>query len=138
MMKTNQPVTLGELAKSTKIDPAQITANALDVYVLIILRIKIDTQQADNTFQRFDNFNAKYSPFGKSELRNVFLKTENHLKVKKKFFFFFACKTNFFIAQGRYFAEIIHELIRDMDISKYVKKEWRISIYGRSRNFFFF
>ena len=31
------------------------------------------------TFQRFDKFNAKYNPVGASELRDLYMKTENHL-----------------------------------------------------------
>lgn len=31
------------------------------------------------TFQRFDKFNAKYNPVGASELRDLYLKTENHI-----------------------------------------------------------
>jgi len=33
-----------------------------------------------STFQRFDKFNAKYSPMRSEKLRTVFLKTDNHLK----------------------------------------------------------
>lgn len=31
------------------------------------------------TFQRFDKFNAKYNPVGASELRDLYMKTENHI-----------------------------------------------------------
>lgn len=31
------------------------------------------------TFQRFDKFNAKYNPVGASELRDLYLKTENYI-----------------------------------------------------------
>jgi hypothetical protein len=40
--------------------------------------------QADNTFNRFDNFNSKYNPFGKSELRDVFLKVSSLLGARIK------------------------------------------------------
>jgi len=33
--------------------------------------------QDRNTFHRFDKFNAKYNPIGESQLREVFLKTDN-------------------------------------------------------------
>ena len=33
--------------------------------------------QGRQTFQRFDKFNAKYNPVGASELRDLYLKTEN-------------------------------------------------------------
>lgn len=35
--------------------------------------------QGRQTFQRFDKFNAKYNPVGASELRDLYLKTENHI-----------------------------------------------------------
>ncbi len=35
--------------------------------------------QGRQTFQRFDKFNAKYNPVGASELRDLYMKTENHL-----------------------------------------------------------
>lgn len=33
--------------------------------------------QGRQTFHRFDKFNAKYNPVGASELRDLYLKTEN-------------------------------------------------------------
>lgn len=33
--------------------------------------------QGRQTFQRFDKFNAKYNPVGASELRDLYLKSEN-------------------------------------------------------------
>lgn len=35
--------------------------------------------QGRQTFQRFDKFNAKYNPVGASELRDLYLKTENYI-----------------------------------------------------------
>lgn len=35
--------------------------------------------QGRQTFQRFDKFNAKYNPVGASELRDLYMKTENHI-----------------------------------------------------------
>ena len=66
------------------------------------------------TFARFDKFNLKYNPLGKSKLREIFIKTDNLL-----------C--------GRYFAEITQELFDDLAFSKYQKAEYRISIYGRKK-----
>jgi AMP deaminase len=71
----------------------------------------IEMWQADNTFRRFDTFNAKYNPFGLAELRNIFLKTDNYIN-------------------GRYFAELTKELFEQLDTLKYVKTEYRLSIYG--------
>mmetsp|Transcript_101251 Transcript_101251/g.201180 ORF Transcript_101251/g.201180 Transcript_101251/m.201180 type:complete len:753 (+) Transcript_101251:3-2261(+) len=70
---------------------------------------------ADQTvFHRFDRFNQKYSPLNQPDLRTVFLKTDN-------------------IMGGRYLAEITRELLDDLEESKYQHAEWRLSIYGRSR-----
>lgn len=33
--------------------------------------------QGRQTFHRFDKFNSKYNPVGASELREIFLKTDN-------------------------------------------------------------
>ena len=35
---------------------------------------------AGTCFQRFDLFNQKYNPFGQACLRDVFLKTDNHIQ----------------------------------------------------------
>ncbi|CDJ66749.1 adenosine monophosphate deaminase, putative [Eimeria necatrix] len=50
-------------------------------------------------FQRFDLFNQKYNPFGQARLRDVFLKTDNHIK-------------------GRFLAELTQEVIADLDDRK--------------------
>lgn len=44
--------------------------------------------QDRNTFHRFDKFNSKYNPIGESILREIFIKTDNHV-------------------EGKYFAHII-------------------------------
>lgn len=36
----------------------------------------LDMHAHQNSFHRFDNFNAKYSPVGESRLREIFLKTD--------------------------------------------------------------
>ena len=61
---------------------------------------------------RFDRFNLKYSPAGQSRLREIFLKTDNHIG-------------------GRYLADITKEVMGDLEASKYQLVEWRVSIYGR-------
>ncbi|NXX59580.1 AMPD1 deaminase, partial [Scopus umbretta] len=65
------------------------------------------------TFQRFDKFNDKYNPVGASELRDLYLKTENAIN-------------------GEYFATIIKEVGSDLEDAKYQHAEPRLSIYGRS------
>jgi AMP deaminase len=42
-------------------------------------------------------------------------------------------KTDNFI-EGRYFAQLIKEVILDLEESKYQNSELRISVYGRSKN----
>jgi len=73
----------------------------------------LDVHADRNTFHRFDKFNAKYNPIGESRLREIFLKTDNYI-------------------QGRYFAQILKEVLCDLDESKYQNAELRLSIYGRN------
>lgn len=39
----------------------------------------VSRSQGRQTFHRFDKFNSKYNPVGASELRDLYLKTENFL-----------------------------------------------------------
>lgn len=75
----------------------------------------LDVHADRNTFHRFDKFNAKYNPIGESRLREIFLKTDNYI-------------------QGKYFAQILKEVLYDLDESKYQNAELRLSIYGRNRS----
>ncbi|XP_046852479.1 AMP deaminase 2-like isoform X2 [Xenia sp. Carnegie-2017] len=75
----------------------------------------LDVHAGHQTFHRFDKFNSKYNPVGESRLREIFMKTDNFI-------------------QGRYFAELIKEVISDLEESKYQNAELRISIYGRSKD----
>ncbi|XP_036415167.1 AMP deaminase 2 isoform X2 [Colossoma macropomum] len=75
----------------------------------------LDMHADRNTFHRFDKFNSKYNPIGESILREIFIKTDNHI-------------------QGKYFAHIIKEVMSDLEESKYQNAELRLSIYGRSRD----
>lgn len=75
----------------------------------------LDVHADRNTFHRFDKFNAKYNPIGESRLREIFLKTDNFI-------------------QGRYFGQILKEVLYDLDESKYQNAELRLSIYGRNRH----
>lgn len=68
-----------------------------------------------STFRRFDKFNLKYNPLGDASLREIFLKTDNFI-------------------EGRYLAELTQELFADLEESKYVHTEYRLSVYGRSRD----
>ncbi|XP_067937860.1 AMP deaminase 2-like isoform X2 [Watersipora subatra] len=85
----------------------------VDVYDLSV--DVLDVHCGRNTFHRFDKFNAKYNPIGASIVRDIFMKTSNDI-------------------QGRYFAEIMKEVMSDLEESKYQSAECRLSIYGRSRS----
>ncbi|KAL8596222.1 AMP deaminase 2 [Nucella lapillus] len=73
----------------------------------------LDVHADRNTFHRFDKFNAKYNPIGESRLREIFIKTDNYI-------------------EGKYFADIMKEVLNDLEESKYQNAEFRLSIYGRS------
>uniref|UniRef100_A0A672PMM0 AMP deaminase n=1 Tax=Sinocyclocheilus grahami TaxID=75366 RepID=A0A672PMM0_SINGR len=73
----------------------------------------LDMHADRNTFHRFDKFNSKYNPIGESILREIFIKTDNHI-------------------HGKYFGHIVKEVMSDLEESKYQNAELRLSIYGRS------
>ncbi|XP_067677001.1 AMP deaminase 2-like isoform X1 [Haliotis asinina] len=75
----------------------------------------LDVHADRNTFHRFDKFNAKYNPIGESRLREIFIKTDNYIN-------------------GKYFGQVIKEVMSDLEESKYQNAEYRLSIYGRSRD----
>ncbi|VDM32060.1 unnamed protein product [Hydatigera taeniaeformis] len=100
---TGEPITLKQLMEQLGISAYDMNIDNLDVH-------------ADrNTFHRFDKFNAKYNPIGQSQLREVFLKTDNYSK-------------------GAFFAHVLKEVFSDLEESKYQNAEPRLSIYGRSRH----
>ncbi|CAF0916390.1 unnamed protein product [Adineta steineri] len=87
-------------------DELRITAYDLSVDMLGV--------HADrNTFQRFDRFNAKYNPLGQSALREIFIKTDNYI-------------------DGVFFADLLKEVMGDLEESKYQHAELRLSVYGKS------
>ncbi|XP_029315750.1 AMP deaminase 3 [Cottoperca gobio] len=99
--KAGQEMTLKQVFHSLNKDPYDLTVDSLDVHA------------GRQTFHRFDKFNSKYNPVGASELREIFLKTDN-------------------LMNGEYFARIIKEVAHDLEESKYQHAEPRVSIYGRS------
>uniref|UniRef100_A0A8C8ZT46 AMP deaminase n=1 Tax=Prolemur simus TaxID=1328070 RepID=A0A8C8ZT46_PROSS len=98
---TEKNLTLKELFTKLKMHPYDLTVDSLDVHA------------GRQTFQRFDKFNDKYNPVGASELRDLYLKTDNYIN-------------------GEYFATIIKEVGADLVDAKYQHAEPRLSIYGRS------
>uniref|UniRef100_A0A4W3KH46 AMP deaminase n=1 Tax=Callorhinchus milii TaxID=7868 RepID=A0A4W3KH46_CALMI len=101
--KRGEKITLRELFANLKMDPYDLTVDSLDVHA------------GRQTFHRFDKFNSKYNPVGASELRDLYLKTDNYMN-------------------GEYFARIIKEVAHELEESKYQHAEPRLSIYGRSPN----
>uniref|UniRef100_A0AAR2J646 AMP deaminase n=2 Tax=Pygocentrus nattereri TaxID=42514 RepID=A0AAR2J646_PYGNA len=99
--KAGQRLTLKQVFNNLNMDPYDLTVDSLDVHA------------GRQTFHRFDKFNSKYNPVGASELREIYLKTDNHIK-------------------GEYFARLIKEVAHDLEESKYQHAEPRLSIYGRS------
>lgn len=73
-----------------------------------------------SVYQRFDNFNSKYSPFKLAQIRKIFLKVEN-------------------VIEGRYFAELTKSVFKRLEQSKGHNSaaEMRLSIYGMERHEWF-
>ncbi|KAK6319203.1 hypothetical protein J4Q44_G00104140 [Coregonus suidteri] len=102
-MEHGRGQTLMEVFESMNLTAFDLSVDTLDMH-------------ADrNTFHRFDKFNAKYNPIGESILREIFIKTDNHI-------------------EGKYFGHMIKEVMADLEESKYQNVELRLSIYGRSRD----
>ncbi|XP_043980880.1 AMP deaminase 3b isoform X2 [Gambusia affinis] len=99
--KGNQKITLKEVFRKLNMDPYDLTVDSLDVHA------------GRQTFHRFDKFNSKYNPVGASELREIYLKTDNYIK-------------------GEYFALLVKEVAAELEDSQYHYAEPRLSIYGRS------
>ncbi|EYC15693.1 hypothetical protein Y032_0036g3301 [Ancylostoma ceylanicum] len=85
----------------------------IDAYDLSVDMLDVHADR--NTFHRFDKFNTKYNPVGESTLREIFIKTDNYVG-------------------GKYFAEVLKEVLSDLEDSKYQHAEPRLSIYGRSKD----
>lgn len=99
--KNGEKMSLAQVFASLNLTAYDLSVDMLDVH-------------ADrNTFHRFDKFNAKYNPVGESQLREVFLKTDNYV-------------------EGKYFGHIIKEVMADLEESKYQNAELRLSVYGKS------
>lgn len=98
--------TLNEVFQQAGLDHDHLTIDAFNVL-------------ADySVYQRFDNFNDKYSPFKLADMRRIFLKTTNHMG-------------------GRYFAELLKEVMNRHETSQghhNTACEMRLSIYGMERH----
>jgi len=97
--------TLGEVFANAGLDKDYLTIDAFNVL-------------ADySVYQRFDNFNSKYSPFRMAQMRKIFLKVDNHI-------------------EGRYFAELTKHIFSRFEAKKghNAMAEMRLSIYGMERH----
>ena len=74
---------------------------------------KLDMAASAKMFHRFEIFNDAYNPFGKTDLRTIFMKTSNAIN-------------------GRYFAEILRDVVFDRVLKSRSQTalEPRLSIYG--------
>ncbi|KAL9658254.1 hypothetical protein ABK040_012513 [Willaertia magna] len=102
IIRDDKVLTLKQVFESLNLTPYDLSVDTLDMHA--------DKSQ---TMHRFDKFNLKYSPFGQSRLREIFLKTDNYV-------------------QGRYFGELCKKLYKELEDSRYQHAEPRISIYGKS------
>ena len=103
------PITLRRFFESLQTERFGRITSLVDLSVAAL-----DVQADRRTFNRFDQFNNKYNPFGASEMRNLFLKTDNFMN-------------------GRYFAELIQRTFANHERDRNVFSEFRLSIYGRKR-----
>jgi AMP deaminase len=73
-----------------------------------------------SVYQRFDNFNSKYSPFKLAQMRRIFLKVDNAI-------------------DGRFFAELTKVVFARHEASKGHESltEMRLSVYGMERTEWF-
>lgn len=101
--KGSQKVTLKDVFRTLNMDPYDLTVDSLDVhavgtnshmtqhvlhanlvtYVLVYTSLLLSCDwlsQGRQTFHRFDKFNSKYNPMGASELREIYLKTDNYIR----------------------------------------------------------
>lgn len=99
----NKILTLDEVFQSLNLTAYDLNVDSLEVHA-----------GGKAVAHRFDKFNTKYNPFGQSELREIFLKSDNYIK-------------------GKYFSEICMQVFNEMDESKYILSEPRISVYGRKK-----
>lgn len=101
VMRDNRALSLQQVFASLNLTAYDLSIDSLDMHA------------HQDSFHRFDRFNAKYNPLGEARLREIFLKTDNMIN-------------------GRYLAELTREVISDLESNKYSMAEYRLSIYGQS------
>ncbi|KAJ1785245.1 AMP deaminase [Coemansia sp. RSA 2399] len=103
IVRDGKTLTLYQVFKSLNLTAYDLSIDTLDMHA------------EKDEYRRFDRLNLKYNPVGQSRLREIFLKTDNHI-------------------HGAFFAEITKEVVSDLEQTKYQMAEYRVSIYGRSRD----
>eukprot|EP01084_Bolivina_argentea_P036373 67307_1 len=88
--------------------------DSLNINIEYLSVDKLDVHAQQQTFQRFDKFNAKYNPIGQRPLRTLFLKFDNFIN-------------------GKFLADITREVCHELEYQKYQFCEYRLSIYGKKK-----
>jgi AMP deaminase len=68
IVRDGKELTLREVFASLNLTAYDLSIDTLDMHA---------HQEA---FQRFDKFNLKYNPIGEARLREIFMKTDNHIE----------------------------------------------------------
>jgi AMP deaminase len=101
-MNGGEEMSLNEVFSSMSLTAYDLTVDMLDVHAdrNTFHRHPPSNLSAPQLPSRFDKFNSKYNPVGESRLREVFMKTNNHVG-------------------GRYFGKLIKEVFADLEEQKY-------------------
>ena len=67
IIRDGAELTLAEVFESLHLTAYDLSIDTLDMHA------------HQDSFHRFDKFNLKYNPIGESRLREIFLKTDNHI-----------------------------------------------------------
>eukprot|EP00054_Salpingoeca_dolichothecata_P024789 m.170116 g.170116 ORF g.170116 m.170116 type:complete len:706 (+) comp25139_c0_seq1:109-2226(+) len=95
--------TLKEVLDQLQSDPTKLNVD------------QMETTAEAGTFQRFDVFNRRFSPFNNPDIRTIFLKSDNYIN-------------------GDYYRQLAAILVENLEAGdSHTCKEYRISIYGRDR-----
>ena len=68
IIRDGKTLTLAQVFESLNLTAYDLSIDTLDMHA------------HSDSFHRFDKFNLKYNPIGESRLREIFLKTDNHIR----------------------------------------------------------
>ncbi|RUS35612.1 hypothetical protein BC938DRAFT_482163 [Jimgerdemannia flammicorona] len=146
IFRDGKELTLAEVFQSLNLTAYDLSIDTLDMHVsgaCDVPSLLVVSPAHKDSFHRFDKFNLKYNPIGESRLREIFLKTDNFIKGR-----YLAELTkgecgiwvgvidvwlSYVDLKGIIFSFFHAEVISDLESSKYQNAEYRISIYGRSK-----